>query len=665
MNTLKFKYIAAENFICIEHIEIDLTKESNVVLIRGENQDVGGDEEERLANNGVGKSTIPEIIVYTLYGKTIKSKLSHKNVIHNKVGKKLTTEVRWDDYRVVRTRKPDSLRIWKSAEGIWDKTTELSLGGMPATEKYIRDQVGLSYETFTSVVVFTDDNRNSFLESDTPGKRNIVENLLGLSIYKEYAEVAKDFKNKLKAKILDATREFQTSITTAEIATKHLDQVREQDKHWKTGKEAEIKSLANRIEQKQNELRNTSFGVELEKYEKAQEKIKSLTSQLTDLEEKYTKNNDALVEGNKKFDVIRNKHFQLNTEIQTTNAQIKQANDNISKSNAYVASLKSKKDSKCNACFGVVKEENFSHLISQEEENVENFKKQITELTENLNKLSEPFKDLDEKYKKLSSVLPTLQSNVNKLSTAINNARNEIRELTKINKPEIGTVEQVIAKQIEEYERQIIEKKAELAGPSPLVKIIQMAEEDLASKTKDVETKKSLLKQKEDELPYYEFWVKAFGDTGIRKFVVDGIIPALNSRIAYWMQFLIDNKISLKFDNQLEETIERNPADGDPFVYFAMSGGERRRLNLSVSQAFAYIMMISSGTSPSVVFLDEVTSNIDQNGVQGVYNMIMELSKTKQVFVTTHDLTLLEMLNGCDTIYLVKKNGFTTRADKL
>jgi ABC-type multidrug transport system ATPase subunit len=59
------------------------------------------------------------------------------------------------------------------------------------------------------------------------------------------------------------------------------------------------------------------------------------------------------------------------------------------------------------------------------------------------------------------------------------------------------------------------------------------------------------------------------------------------------------------------------------------------------------------------VFLDEVTTNIDQIGVVGVYSMISELAKDRQVFITTHDQNLLEMLEGCELIELEKRNGFT------
>ena len=149
------------------------------------------------------------------------------------------------------------------------------------------------------------------------------------------------------------------------------------------------------------------------------------------------------------------------------------------------------------------------------------------------------------------------------------------------------------------------------------------------------------------------------GDNGIRKFVIDAIIPALNSRIAYWLQFLLDNKLKLVFDNQLEETIERNPPDGNPFVYHLLSNSQRRKLNLAVSQAFAYVMMLNSGTSPSIIFLDEVSTNIDPVGIEGVYSMIYEIAKEKQVFITTHERDLQEKLAGCDTIKLQMKDHFS------
>ena len=125
------------------------------------------------------------------------------------------------------------------------------------------------------------------------------------------------------------------------------------------------------------------------------------------------------------------------------------------------------------------------------------------------------------------------------------------------------------------------------------------------------------------------------------------------------MQFLIENKISLKFNNEFEETIEKFPTDNKVYNYETMSNGQRRRINLAVSQAFAHVMSLNSGKTPNVVFLDEVTSNVDSQGVSGIYNMICELNKEKKVFITTHDHDLIDYLNGCDTLDLVMEKGFT------
>ena len=217
----------------------------------------------------------------------------------------------------------------------------------------------------------------------------------------------------------------------------------------------------------------------------------------------------------------------------------------------------------------------------------------------------------------------------------------------------------MIEQKIQELIKQKTEKENELQGRSPYQDIIENDNFELKKVHDSVTSKEEEVKSLESELPYYDYWITGFGDHGIRKWVVDGIVPELNNRVNYWLQFLIDNKITLKFDNELNETIERNPVDGDPYVYHAMSTGQRRRLNLAVSQSFAHIMTTSSGSIPSLIFLDEVSTNVDPLGVQGIFNMITELAEDKQVFVTTHDQDLLRMLAGSDVINLVHEHGFT------
>jgi len=152
MRNLNFKYVAAWNFLPFgtEGIEINFRDYGNVVLVEGVNKDAkpleAGESTEpdmRSNSNGTGKSSVQEIIVYGIYGKTIKrpEKISVDDVVHNKVGKDCKCVVEFDKYRVVRTRmeggkkNKNSLRLWSSEKGVWDDSTEITLGNMSLTQK--------------------------------------------------------------------------------------------------------------------------------------------------------------------------------------------------------------------------------------------------------------------------------------------------------------------------------------------------------------------------------------------------------------------------------------------------------------------------------------------------------------------------------------------------
>ncbi|MGH7175643.1 MAG: hypothetical protein ACREGR_04790, partial [Minisyncoccia bacterium] len=181
-------------------------------------------------------------------------------------------------------------------------------------------------------------------------------------------------------------------------------------------------------------------------------------------------------------------------------------------------------------------------------------------------------------------------------------------------------------------------------------------ERELAEKEADIVSKKKTLSEVEEELPYLEYWVKGFGDEGIRQFVIAGIVPALNKRIEHWLQFLVDSKIKLTFDSGLKESIDRWPFLKRPYVYHGLSGGQRQHLNLALSQSIAHVQLLNTGTCPSMTFLDEVSSNISRVGIEGVYRMICELSKDRQVFIIDHNEALLQKLAGCQTITVTMKD---------
>jgi DNA repair exonuclease SbcCD ATPase subunit len=675
MRNLHFKYAKAENFICFgpEPIELKFETLGNIVLVRGRILDRQQDSEEdddKASCNGVGKSSIPEILTYALYGKTIKKpkKIGHKDVINNKCTGKLRVEVQWDDYRVVRTRvlgktgkDSGTIQFWESSEGIWNDDTEKTLGGMPATQKLIEEKIGLSYEAFVNVVIFTDDSNAAFLECDTGEKRQIVENLLSLEKYRDYGETAKRLLKESNNSVKVLAKEYELLLASKDTTERRVGQIRSQEKQWKDNRLAEIKGLFDQAKAKKVQLESTDEGSALLQYQEAQDKIKVLSEEITEYEGKAQVASDHLKKTHAALNLLRDGRNAKAIELQTAKLAIAAQEKEIAAKERAVRELQGKQGT-CPWCYGQVDPANFAHVIEHAQQAQEEARQAIVGFKDEMAGFNESIAKYDEKIERCHAVISDAETKAQRIQTKLRENRNQIHAFSQVREPKANSAQLLLEQQIADLRKQAADKNAELEGPSPYAEILKSSLDDIDKATAACVAKDAQIKEEEASQPYYTYWLKAFGDDGIRKFVIDGIIPALNARIEYWLQFLIDNKIELVFNNQLDENIQRNPPDGNPFVYHMLSKGQRQRLNLAVSQAFAYVMMLNSGTSPSVVFLDEVTTNVDPQGVQGVYNMICELAKDKQVFVTTHDHDLLGMLHGCQTINLEMRNGITTLA---
>jgi hypothetical protein len=355
---------------------------------------------------------------------------------------------------------------------------------------------------------------------------------------------------------------------------------------------------------------------------------------------------------NKKHDIL----FKLkdaNHELQLLFGE----KNNLEEQNLRMNSLQN--GVQCEACFGLIKPENYINYLLHNNNRLLKIEEEILSIkTNKISVFDKKCKELDARLLKFAVFKKEGTDKVQELTSQINKLTLEATTLSKIKEPTVNTKQIQLQEQLKSLELNLLSKQEEVKT-NPFEDIIQTNKEDFLSVQTKIDTCKKQIAQRDELIPYYDFWVTGFGDKGIRAFIIDDILPALNARMNYWLQFLIDNKLQLKFDREFEPTIERNPPDGDPFVYNATSGGERRRINLAISQAFAYITMVSANVFVNMISLDEVAINVDLQGIHGIYKMICELARDRQVLVTTHDPNLLDLLENCDIINVVKQNGFT------
>lgn len=670
MKKLKFHRMSAKNFLCFgpEGIEIKFDDFDNIVFIRGENKDVKDVEESssgdevKISSNGSGKSSLQEILSYGLFGKTIKkpTAIGKDDVINNLVGKDCKIELEWDQYRVVRTRKKNSLRFWSDSENKFQDDTELTTGSMDETQLLIEQALGLTYEAFVNICIFTDDQSISFLEANAATKREIVENLLSLSSYREKQDKVKKLTSETSASIKVMCKEYDLLQNNVEEIYKRINQAESKEKSWKINKQQDIENLKTTIKNKKDKLGKSNHGEELIAYNDAQNKIISNNNEIIELEKSNEDEQSKVSLAREKEDKLREMAQAIKQKSDSVKFQINEKQAKIKNINSHIQSLNNHEHGAvCGHCYGVIDEKNIQHVVTQEQKEIDVLNLEIKSLIVEAENITKEAKEFSDKQSKIRDFIFQKQKSIESNSSKISILRKEVNELIKIKEPKADSFELLLSQEIQQLESNLQEKIKEYEDKSPFEDIIESEKENYKKAENNANDKQANIQELEDDLKYYQYWQNGFGEKGIRKIIVDGIIPELNNRIAYWLQFLIDNKITLKFDNEFKETIERNPPDGDPYIYHAMSAGQRRRMNLAVSQAFADIMMISSGTMPSLVFLDEVTTNIDPCGVQGIYNMIQELCSDKQVFITTHDKDLIKMLETVENLNLIHDKGFT------
>ena len=151
------------------------------------------------------------------------------------------------------------------------------------------------------------------------------------------------------------------------------------------------------------------------------------------------------------------------------------------------------------------------------------------------------------------------------------------------------------------------------------------------------------------------FWEKAFSEQGIIKYFIRNILDYLNFKTNEYLSILTNNQFSILFDEELEETITNNRRK---LSFISLSGGEKRKINLSVMLALQSLLTHTSKEQSNIMFFDEIAENMDEDGCKGIHNLLKALKEEdKTIFLITHNAYLKSLLDGCQILNIQKKNG--------
>jgi len=216
----KIKTLTVKNFMSVGNSTqaVDFDRK-DLTLVLGENIDLGGDDTG--ARNGTGKTTIINALSYAMYGQALTN--IRKDNLVNKTNTKamlvtIDFEVNGIDYRIERGRKPNVLKFYIGDQEQESKDDN-SQGDSRETQAEIERLLGMSHDMFKHVVALNT-YTEPFLALKPNDQRAIIEQLLGITLLSEKAELLKEQSKATR----DAIQQEEANIKAVTDANKRIEE---------------------------------------------------------------------------------------------------------------------------------------------------------------------------------------------------------------------------------------------------------------------------------------------------------------------------------------------------------------------------------------------------------------------------------------------------------
>ncbi len=183
---------------------------------------------------------------------------------------------------------------------------------------------------------------------------------------------------------------------------------------------------------------------------------------------------------------------------------------------------------------------------------------------------------------------------------------------------------------------------------------IETARLELADTKKMTEALTLKLESSYERNEYYSVISAMLNDRGIKAMLIRRFIPIINHIVN---EKLTELGLFAKFtlDEAFDETIMIGT---DQFNYFALSEGEKLRIDMALLIAWREIAKLQGNVSTNLLFFDEVfDSSLDSNGAEALADLMNQLEDLN-VFIITH--TPDKIMDKVRSIIKIERvNGFS------
>lgn len=506
-------------------------------------------------DNGCGKSSLTNAILWCISGRTMHSANPGDKVINYNTTTNCFSELLFKNSdKIIRTRKgkdgkDDLLFIEAGAD--------ISLGTNKMQQLDLNRKLNFDYTIFCGSVFCSQYNK-PWLEMSDPTRKQAIEREFHLDKIQLYAEVAKEYKEKVEVKQNELRIEHNGVMSSHNSTSNDIKQVEEYAANFEADRQKKVDSAQSDLDDLETQL--TSY--ELVDVDK--------------LEERWNLYSQADSKLDEKTQALEGMQFDLRS-----------INSEITSNTRHINSWESKIGI-CSSCEQPVDDSYVKGKTTTQHEKLQELQEKAKTLQSKVNAEDAKIKAL---RKKLEALKPT--QTVTEAKT-INKHRSNILNSIEKQKKNIEQIKQ----QSNNYEDHLEKLKTKLID-------LKTSADKIIEKMKDLDA----------EILHWSYVYKTYSDRRkIKAQILSEFVPYLNDRIAYYLTRM-DMQLRVEFTDGLG-------VKSNYWGYDFFCGGERKRVDLSIMFGMHDLHELMYGQQANFMVLDEVDSRLDAKGVQAMIDII-------------------------------------------
>ncbi len=626
-----FKSLSIRNFLSL--IEVSLTFTPGVHYINGINHDMGVDDDE---SNGAGKSAIFQAIHWCFFGTLPgeRAKLNADDVINDQEEKNCrvhqVVELNGQQFDIVRSRKDEEygtgLRFWVDGE---EKTKHTQ----PETEKRLAELLPITESIFLHAIQVGQGMPDRFIKLSEADKHGLICKIIDLSVYEKAHQTAKNRQSEesLQSKVEEAAvreLESQHEQVTASIekATAEMETYRNQEAPDLEQIKAQSDALSAR-------------------YSQLEASIIALAAQVASEEEATAKMDASNQELITETQALGGAASRKDLDVKGRYTDLMRLKEDIDRLTDDLGKLRSEDPQKCPMCKQSISDRSALDV-------------HIGEVNDQLTAKTEAYNVRLAEYTPIQADLAPLQEQYKaKLaeSEGVVVGLRDSRIATDRLRNQVTTQRAAQTAALHERDRLTSESARHEQALAAIRGRIEQSKETLAAIEAEHTIKDNLRAESLSKWMHWKFWVQEIPN--LRSQAIAAVLQYLNTRVAEYLNYLTSGTLGLELYQEAHGKGMRIKARVLGEKYAAASGGQQKRIDLSLFLALSDLLQHASGFNTNIFVCDEIMDGLSPPGVRRWLELLRQKAQQgASIFVISHNPVVSQVF-PFDSIHTIERRG--------